>query len=185
MTDNDLMSHLRAKLNNRLKNKIAGNRFESLSDMIVFLQNAEADFAEMTDHTNPGGGRVGGRFNEGRRAQGDGTRPTQSFGGQRSNNARSSATPTPSKNTSSTSFKPPLNDALRRQLRAENKCFRCREVGHITLNCPLNQLDNRKGGTNISQTTAVDVHDNRSGKGGRGKQISSSPSSSDSESEKE
>ncbi len=35
------------------------------------------------------------------------------------------------------SFPPKLTDALRAELQAQNKCFRCRQVGHIARQCKV------------------------------------------------
>ncbi|KAG0347600.1 hypothetical protein BGZ54_004866 [Gamsiella multidivaricata] len=60
--------------------------------------------------------------------------------------------------------KPPLDAAERTRCIRENRCFRCREVGHIAPNCP----ENERGGRAFNNFTEGPSHADGSGKASSG-----------------
>lgn len=59
-------------------------------------------------------------------------------GGGRFNKSRNTGNPQNQGNSGSTTRLRKLTDKERDQLAKEGKCFRCRETGHIAVNCPKN-----------------------------------------------
>jgi hypothetical protein len=128
LSDEHEMQKLQHKLNSRYGQRINdGTYYASLKDVIRRGDALDAHFIFQDAQKKPVD-----RERRPPRQRNASTSSTSSYGSSRSSTSNASTT------ASSVTALPRLTDELRQKLRAEGRCFRCREKGHTSFNCPKN-----------------------------------------------
>lgn len=146
------MQHLRYKLNNRYKGKIAGLRFgpgaTGLAELIRLLQDTQSDFQSMDATREPGRSNADGQTNKGGNNKGKKTEKTDKSGdAKKSENAAGSGSgDTKPKPRGGSRFQALSKDELQRR-RENGQCFTpdCGSKEHMTADCPVR---NKKASNN-------------------------------------
>ena len=153
MSEEDEIEHLTSKLNPRLRTKIVGVDFDSVTSLVKRCQKLEGQL-DVLDAQSP-------RENTTRSS-----RPMQNTSGSNRSYNQSSALRSNNRDGSTVAISVPsaagknpfkgmkkLTEAERTQLRNDNACFRCRKVGHVALDCPLRRDNTSAQSASLNQVS--------------------------------
>lgn len=129
MDEEQQMIQLMEKLNGRYRTRIDdGTDYDDMRAMVKRCYALDRFFASQDSKKSQ---------NPERRPRTARTGSTSSQGSNTSTRSSSSSN-SASTSASSVASLPKLDNELRQKLRAEGRCFRCREKGHTSFNCPKN-----------------------------------------------